>query len=123
MAGAGILALAHAGFHNSVEAKSTGQWLLENRFAVYNDVGKFKERDRYHYSLFTCCQGMYQLGSPYWEQFFPPTVRVVLDHQQPNGSWKAESYKRDAKYGNAYTTALVLLALGAPNQLLPIFQR
>jgi hypothetical protein len=27
------------------------------------------------------------------------------------------------KYGRAYTTALVVLALGAPNQLLPIFQR
>jgi hypothetical protein len=123
MAGAGILALGHAGFHNSVEAKRTGEWLLQYRFDIYNDSRAFPGRDRYHYSLFMCCQGMYQMGSPYWEQFFPPTVRIVLDHQQSDGSWDAESYQRDRQYGNSYTTALTILSLGAANQLLPIFQR
>lgn len=121
-AGAGILALGHAGYHNSFEAQRTGQWLMQYSFEVYNDnLGL--DRDRYHYSLFNCCQGMYQLGSPYWEQFFPRTVRAVLAHQQPDGSWDAESYHRDRAFGNSYTTALVLLSLGAPNQLLPVFQR
>jgi hypothetical protein len=82
-----------------------------------------KSRDRYHYSLFTCCQGMYQLGSPYWEQFFPPVVRTVLKHQEPNGSWPADRHAEDAAYGNAYSTSLVVLSLGAFNQFLPIFQR
>ena len=121
-AGAGILALGHAGFHNSFEAQRTGQWLMQYRFEVYNDTLNL-DRDRYHYSLFNCCQGMYQLGSPYWEQFFPGTVRTVLDHQMADGSWDAESYHRDRAFGNSYTTALVLLSLGAPNQLLPVFQR
>jgi Prenyltransferase and squalene oxidase repeat len=121
-AGAGILALGHAGFHKSFEAQRTGQWLMQYSFDVYNDnLGL--DRERYHYSLFNCCQGMYQLGSPYWEQFFPRTAQVVLNHQQPDGSWDAESYHRDRPFGNSYTTALVLLALGAPNQLLPVFQR
>ncbi len=121
-AGAGILALGHAGFHNSAEAQRTGQWLMQYSFEIYNDnLGL--DRDRYHYSLFNCCQGMYQLGSPYWEQFFPGTVRTVLAHQQADGSWDAESYHRDRAFGNSYTTALVLLAIGAPNQLLPVFQR
>jgi hypothetical protein len=121
-AGAGILALGHAGFHNSFEAQRTGQWLMQYSFDVYNDTLGL-DRDRYHYSLFNCCQGMYQLGSPYWEQFFPRTVRVVLDNQQSDGSWDAENYHRDRAYQNSYTTALVVLALGAPNQLLPAFQR
>jgi prenyltransferase/squalene oxidase-like repeat protein len=121
-AGAGILALGHAGYHNSFEAQRTGQWLMQYSFEVYNDTLGL-DRDRYHYSLFNCCQGMYQLGSPYWEQFFPRTVRTVLAHQQPDGSWDAESYHRDRQFGNSYTTALVLLSLAAPNQLLPIFQR
>jgi hypothetical protein len=123
MAGAGILALGHAGFHNSVEAQRAGQWLMQYPFDVYNDSRAFPGRDRYHYSLFMCCQGMYQLGSPYWGKFFPSTVRVALDHQQPDGSWEAEKYKRDRQYGNSYTSALVILSLGAANQLLPIFQR
>ena len=69
--------------------------------------------ERYHYSLFMCCQGMYQMGSPYWEQFFPRMVRAVLAHQQPDGSWDVEGWKLDRRYGKSYTTALVILALGA----------
>jgi hypothetical protein len=123
MAGAGILALGHAGFHDSDEAQRAAQWLQKYRFDSYNESRAFHGRDRYHYSLFMCCQGMYQMGSPYWEQFFPPTVHVVLDHQQPDGSWDPESDPRDRQYGNSYTTALVILSLGSANQLLPIFQR
>jgi hypothetical protein len=123
MIGAGILALGHAGFHNSAEAKQAAETLLSYSFDVYNDNNPFPKRDRYHYSLFMCCQGMYQMGSPYWEQFFPRTIRAVLTHQQPDGSWDAESFQRDRRFGNSYTTALVILAVGAPNQLLPIFQR
>ncbi len=122
MAGAGILALGHAGFHNSVEARRAAQDLLGYSFEVYNDYARSK-RDRYHYSLFMCCQGMYQMGSPYWDQFFPRTVRAILTHQQGDGSWDAERNAHDRQYGNSYTTALVVLSLGAPNQLLPIFQR
>ena len=51
------------------------------------------------------------------------TVGAVLANQRPDGSWDAESFQRDRRYGNSYTTSLVLLAVGAPNQLLPIFQR
>jgi hypothetical protein len=127
MAGAGILALAHAGLHDSEEAKKSGEWLLKQSFAEYNGIEPFDQpgykHDRYHYALFNSCQGMYQLGGRYWKEFFPPLVRTVLDNQQKQGSWPADTHMFDSRYGNAYTTALVLLSLGAPNQLLPIFQR
>jgi hypothetical protein len=121
-AGAGILALAHAGFHNSDEAKNSGQWLLKHDFVEYNGNSGIK-LDRYHYSLFNACQAMYQLGGSYWEQFFPPTVHALLAAQAADGSWEAESYQRDRPYGKSYTTSLVVLSLGAPNQFLPVFQR
>ncbi len=126
MAGAGILALAHAGFHNSAEAQLSGEWILQHGFDNYNVVETFNQaqpHDRYHYGLFNCCQGMYQLGGKYWEQFFPRAVRTVLANQQPDGSWPADSHWHDGQFGNAYTTALVVITLGAPNQLLPVFQR
>jgi hypothetical protein len=126
MAGAGILALAHAGYHNSEEAKSTGAWILKQSFENYNrsvQNPNTKVVDRYHYSLFNCCQGMYQLGGKYWQEFFPRIVPVLLANQQPDGSWPADSYRVDARFGSSYTTALVVITLGAPNQLLPIFQR
>jgi hypothetical protein len=126
MAGAGILALAHAGHHDAPEAKRSGEWILRNGFDEYNQIDPFTQNysnDRYHYGLFNCCQGMYQLGGQYWEQFFPRVVRTMLANQASDGSWPAESHFNDGKFGNAYTTALVVLSLGAPNQLLPIYQR
>ena len=127
MAGAGILALAHAGHHRSAEAKAAGDWILRYDFDQYNGLETFGRTgwidDRYHYSAFNCCQGMYQMGGDYWREFFPPLARTLVANQQPNGSWSQESHTADAKYGNAYTTALAILSLGAPNQLLPVFQR
>jgi hypothetical protein len=123
MAGAGVLALAHAGFHDSPEAQRAGAFILKHKLARYNSQVQAWDHDRYHYSLFNCTQGMYQLGGRNWEAFFPIVVRTVLDNQQSDGSWPAESHHYDGQFGNAYTTALALLALGAPNQLLPIFQR
>jgi hypothetical protein len=127
MAGAGVLAMAHAGAHNSKEAKLTGDWILQHKFDRYNvnlifDPTAWPD-DRYHYGLFNCTQAMYQLGDQYWEEFFPSTARTLLANQRPDGSWMPESYNGDQIYGNAYTTALVVLSLSAPNQLLPIFQR
>ncbi len=126
MAGAGILALAHAGFHNAPEATKSGDWILNHNFDEYNKVEPFTQEwfnDRYHYGVFHCCQGMYQLGGRHWDEFFPRVVKTLLANQQPNGSWAPESHFYDAQFGNAYTTALVVLTLGAPNQLLPIYQR
>ena len=127
MAGAGVLALAHAGFHNSEEARQAGDWILQHKFDQYNVCKRFRQTgwhdDRYHYGLFNCSQAMYQLGGRHWQEFFPPTAKTLIEHQDSSGSWAAESHVHDRDYGNAYTTALMVLALASPNQLLPIFQR
>lgn len=127
MAGAGILAMAHAGLHDSEEARASGKWLLQQGFANYNESRYYTSPqwtdDRYHYGVFCSCQAMYQLGGEYWGQFFPPVSKVILNNQNPNGSWEPEDHTFDREYGTCYTTALMALTLGAPNQLLPIFQR
>jgi len=127
MAGAGILALAHAGMHDSKEARAAGNWLLHEGFPTYNEIRNYSRRraidDRYHYGVFCASQAMYQLGGEPWRKFFPATVKVILENQSTSGSWAAENHDWDNKFGNAYTTALMVLTLGAPNQLLPIFQR
>jgi hypothetical protein len=66
---------------------------------------------------------MYQLGGAPWHEFYPRTVRAVLAGQSAEGNWQPENHGRDTYFGNAYTSAICLLALGAPNQLLPVFQR
>ena len=126
MAGAGILALAHAGFHGAPESTKSANWLLQYDFDDYNVIEPFRPAwpvDRYHYGVFNSCQGMYQLGGRYWERFFPRTVGTLLANQQRDGSWQPESHMFDRQFGSAYTTALMVLSLGAPNQFLPVFQR
>lgn len=127
MAGAGILALAHSGFHHTDEARQAGDWILKSGFARYNEQGRVtgaKPRDdRYFYGLFTCSHAMYQLGGRHWQEFFPTTARVLMANQKSSGRWDAESNNGDKIYGTAYTTAIGVLTLSSSNQLLPIFQR
>jgi hypothetical protein len=123
MAGAGVLALAHSGLHHTEESRRSGDWLLRHQFGDYNATIPGARSDRYHYGLFTCCQAMYQLGGIYWQRFYPSAVRAVLANQQPDGSWPIDSHFHDAAFGSTYTTALVVMMLGAPNQLIPIFHR
>lgn len=127
MAGAGILALAHSGVHNRPENVKAAEFMLKHPCVPYgqddplNNGGWYD--DRYHYSAFLATQAMYQMGGKYWRAHFPRTAKALIDNQSPDGSWPAEKHHYDARFGNAYTTALVVLTLGAPNQLLPVFQR
>lgn len=119
--GAGILALAHAGLHDAEESQQAGDWLLKNRFDNYNENPEYLER--YHYGLLTCSQAMYQLGGRHWQEFFPSTSQTIVAAQRADGSWPRESHHRDGAFGDAYSSAICLITLGTPNDLLPIFQR
>ena len=124
MAGAGLLALAHAGDHGSEEAIASSEAILKNNFTQYNKGRLFRnssEPDRYHYGLFLCTQAMYQSGDKYWKKFFPPLVDVLLANQQQDGEWPPE--RTNPSIGSCYSTSLCILALSVPNQMLPIFQR
>ena len=120
MTGSGILSLSLGGEHQTEMARNAGEWILNHGLERYGETRYYDER--YHYSVYYCSQAMFQLGGRYWELFFPPMQRVLIAHQQPDGSWPREM-PQDAKYGNSYTTALVVLSLTPPYQLLPIYQR
>ena len=121
MAGAGILALAHGGRHESAEARAAGEWLIKNPFKAYNI--QLGGKDSYHYGTFYSCQAMYQLGGKYWRAYYPIAVEQLLSGQGSDGSWSSDSYHSEAGYGQCYTTALSVLTLSVSNELLPIFQR
>ena len=124
MAGAGLLALAHAGDHGSRESIASSEAILKNNFTQYNKGRLFRnsrEPDRYHYGVFLCTQAMYQSGGKHWKQFFPPLVDVLLANQQKDGAWPPE--RTNPSIGSCYSTSLCILSLSVPNQMLPIFQR
>jgi hypothetical protein len=120
MVAAGTLSLSLGGRHDTPMARAAGNWLLRHPIVNYMDtVGHL---DRFHYSAFYCSQAVLQLGGHYWEFFYPRLVQALLRNQSPEGHWQLEGGGDDI-FGNAYTTALTVLALTAPYQLLPIFQR
>jgi len=58
------------------------------------------------------------LGGYYFEEFYPKLLTTLSHHQHEDGSWDPEGQRGDEIYGNAYTTALVVLALSPPYQKL-----
>ncbi len=121
MVGAGIVSLALAGQHDTRIAQRAGDWLVRNPFRRFGEqVGT---GDRFFYSTYYCSQAMAQLGGRHWKQFFPSLVQVLLRSQQAGGEWPAEPAGNDAVFGNVYTTAMAVLSLTPPLQLLPVYQR
>ncbi len=123
MVGAGIICLELGGEHQSETARIAGDWLLNpaNSFEPYNNFRN--EEDRFHYGAFYSSQAMFQLGGDYWRRFFPRLLTVMTQAQHADGSWDPEAADNDNIYGNAYTTALAVLTLATPYQILPIYQR
>ena len=64
----------------------------------------------------------FQLGGDAWRQYYPPVVSQLVDNQLADGSWEVET-DRGQMAGRVYTTALAVLTLTIPDQLLPIYQR
>ncbi len=119
MTGAGILSLALGGQHETEQARRAGAWLLQvppSRFRGH-------DRQRYYYDMFYVSQAMFQLGGKFWEGFYPDLLETLSASQQPDGSWPLDPHRQDRQFGHVYTTALAVLALSPPYQLLPIFQR
>mgnify|MGYP004141948059 CR=1 FL=1 len=108
------------GEHETEIAQLAGRWVLQNSFDEYNRTRHRK--DRYHYGVFYCSQAMYQLGGECWETFYPGMSKTLTEHQRANGSWEPEG-TRDTAFGNVDTSALMVLALTPPYQILPIYQR
>ena len=126
MVGAGILCLSMAGQHQTAQARAAGDWLLAHPFKTFGEL--VPARDRFFYGAYYCSQAMVQLGGRYWEQFFPPLAEVLLSSQSSDGSWPPEvgGYAPtggEAVFGNVYSSAMAVLSLTPPYQLLPVYQR
>jgi hypothetical protein len=122
MMGTGIVALCLGGQHQDPIALAAGDWLLAHPYQRFGDVTS-SPRDRFFYSAYYCSQAMAQLGGRYWERFFPSLAEALLSGQSADGSWPPELGPHERGFGNAYSTALGVLSLTPPYQLLPVYQR
>jgi len=121
MTGAGLVCLCAAGEPDEELARAAGDWLLQHPFDQYG--GKLGFFDRFHYGAYYCSQAMLLLGGDYWGKFYPTAAETLLANQNADGSWPPEQAFNDGRFGSEYTTALSVLTLTSPFQLLPIHQR
>jgi prenyltransferase beta subunit len=119
--GAGILCLSLAGQHHSPAALAAGDWLLANPFRRFGE--QIGTDDNFYYSTYYCSQAAAQLGGAYWQGIYSPLVETLLGAQKDDGSWPPEPQGIVSSFGNVYTTAMAVLSLTPPYQLLPVYQR
>jgi hypothetical protein len=119
MAGAGILSLALSGEHNSELAHNAAKFILKNQSLAQNR-NYFVIYPRY--GDFYCSQAMFQMGGDYWSVFYPRLVKSLLQTQRADGSWITDK-NYESTFGASYLTAMSIMALTPPYQMLPIFQR
>jgi hypothetical protein len=109
--GTSILALEICGpEHHSREALQAGSHLLKQALRFGGEY--------FFYSVYYSTQAMFQLGHNYWNFFRPQLHKVLLDQQNPNGSWIGGE-----GFGASYGTAMSVLALTVEYRFLPIYQR
>ena len=119
--GGGILCLLLGGEQPGQPVKEATDWIFKHPFEPYNR--SWEPGDRYHYSAFYCSQAMSLLGGPVFRDFYPNLLRILSEHQHTDGSWEAEQFHEEAGYGEVYTTALAVLALSPPYQMLETYKR
>ncbi|NND96759.1 MAG: terpene cyclase/mutase family protein [Pirellulaceae bacterium] len=114
MTSAGLLAMQVCGQYESTMVSGAAEWLLQN-------PPRTKERF-FHYGVYYYAQGMHQAGGKYAEKADAIVPKLLLDIQEPKGSWIAQSGE-ERNVGRVYATALSILSLSVRYHYLPIYQR
>ncbi|MDB5349688.1 MAG: hypothetical protein JWN86_935 [Planctomycetota bacterium] len=112
--GTGTLALEICGEHLSPEAVAGAEYLLKHAPQWSSDY--------FFYEVYYAPQAMFQVGDKYFRGYYPKLVKVLLDHQDKNGSWLAGG-GNDRTGGRVYCTSMAVLALAVEYRYLPIYQR
>ncbi len=112
--GTGILSLEICGEHNTPEAIAGAEYLLKHNPEWSSE--------HFFYEVYYAPQAMFQMGDKYFRSYYPRLVKVLLDHQEKDGSWFAQG-GNDRSGGKTYCTSVAILALAVEYRYLPIYQR
>lgn len=111
---AGVLALQVCGQYEAPEVLGGTNYLLKNPPSP-NEPWFF-------YGNYYYAQCMYQRGGDFAGVARQKTEKMLLDLQQPDGSWQPRN-GNERSAGPIYATALALLSLSVHYHYLPIYQR
>ncbi len=114
MTAAGMLAMQVCGQYDSPLVSGAAQWLEAH-------PPKWKERF-FFYGTYYYAQGMHQRGGDQAALAQRLVNELLLDRQQPDGSWAAPGGEESGA-GKVYTTSMAILSLSVKYHYLPIYQR
>lgn len=114
MTAAGLLAMQVCGQYESPLVSGAAGWLEQH-------PPKWNERF-FFYGTYYYAQGMHQRGGQQAESARRIVSELLLDRQQPDGSWVAPGGE-EAGAGKVYTTSMAMLSLSVGYHYLPIYQR
>jgi hypothetical protein len=123
MTAAGILSLQLLGEYSDPLIPPALEYLrnVPIQWAVNGSVGYF------FYFHYYAIQAEYQAGGDHWNNWHPQVREVLLDHQNPDGSWNApggnEANPDTVGPNNIYPTAMACLVLEIYLHFLPAYQR
>ncbi len=109
--GIGVLLLQLLGESDSPLVARGADYLLQNPLRAGETY--------FYYGLYYCTQAMFQKGGEHWQFWRKHLLETVLPIQSADGSWPT----RGGEAGQAYCTAMAILALEVEWKLLPIYQR
>lgn len=109
----GMLGMQLAGEYEADEVDAAAKWLRENE----PDWGK----RWFLYGSYYYAQSMYQVGGEHAAHARSRIRRIMLEHQNDDGSWRGNA--KWEKRSKVYATCLAILALSVKYHFLPIYQR
>ena len=113
--GTALLCLELCGRHRTKETLAGGDWILRN-------MAQGRRSDFFYYGIYYTAQGMFQLGEDHWEKFGDHMYEMLLKLQARDGSWPTGG-GNESQAGEAYSTAMAVLAMSVAYRQLPIYQR
>ncbi len=77
----------------------------------------------FFYRAYYDAVGLSRTSPETWATYGPALVQLLVERQQPDGSWPSPPGDNEDGNGVAYRTSMALLALAVDRQLLPAYQR
>lgn len=109
---AGVVALYSAGIYEGPEIEKGLKYL--EQFTPRQ--GQITREAHYFYGQYYAVQAMWHAGGDRWDSWYPSIRDALIEAQRPDGSWQDT-------VSPEYATAMALIILQVPNNMVPIFQR
>ncbi len=114
--GCGMVSLQMCGQYDSPRVERAAAWVRQH--------GLEWSEQYFFYSIYYVTQAMYQRGGEDWKWWKERLERILVEHQNADGSWPFPPRSSGERQGGpVYATAMAVLSLCVQYHYLPAYQR